>query len=111
MHHPPMALELPLMDTINLENGDAFLELISGHPNVKYLFFGHVHRAITGTVKGIPFATMSSIVYQAPAPKPGMTWETFKPAQEAPNLGIVSIRNADVNLQYLQFCKYEAGIV
>ena len=110
MHHPPMSLGLPMQDTENMENGDVFIEKLKQFECVKHLFIGHVHRPITGTVKGIPFATMRSILYQAPPPKPEWDWKTFKPSVEAPNLGILTIDAADVNLQYIQFCKYGHGI-
>ncbi|MGI9370135.1 MAG: phosphodiesterase, partial [Ruegeria sp.] len=77
MHHPPMALGLPMQDTENLENGDEFLSLISRFDCVKYLFVGHVHRPISGTVTGIPFSTMRSVLYQAPPPRPEWNWDTF----------------------------------
>ncbi|WP_419905315.1 phosphodiesterase [Kiloniella sp.] len=109
MHHPPMKLGLPMQDTENMENGEAFLQLLAEYSNVEHLFIGHVHRPITGTVKGIPFATMRSVLYQAPSPLPEWGWETFKPSEEAPNLGVLTISNADVNLQYLQFCDYRMG--
>jgi len=40
-----------------------FLKLISEYKCVKYLFIGYVHRPTTGTVCGVPFATMRSILY------------------------------------------------
>ncbi len=109
MHHPPMLLCLPMQDTENMENGEAFLGLLAEYDCVKHLFIGHVHRPITGTVKGIPFATMRSVLYQAPAPLPEWDWDSFAPAKEPPNLGILNIGNAFVNLQFVQFCKYEHG--
>jgi 3',5'-cyclic AMP phosphodiesterase CpdA len=109
MHHPPMPLGLPMQDTDRLENGEAFLDLIAHYPNVKHLFIGHVHRPITGTIRGIPYATMRSVLYQAPAPKPDWDWDSFEPAQEAPNLGIITLNNADVCLHYTQFCEYTVG--
>lgn len=110
MHHPPMALGLPMQDTENLDNGLAFLDLLSEYDCVKYMFIGHVHRPITGTVNGIHFATMRSILYQAPPPKPEWNWDTFKPSEEAPSLGLISITEAGANLQYLQFCDYATGL-
>lgn len=109
MHHPPMPLGLPMQDTDRLENGDAFLDLIAHHSNVKHLFIGHIHRPITGTIQGIPYATMRSVLYQAPAPKPDWDWDSFKPAEEAPSLGVITFNNADVCLQYTQFCDYSVG--
>lgn len=110
LHHPPMALGLPMQDQSRMENGPAFLDLLTMFPNIRHLFIGHVHRPVTGTVRGIPFATMRSVLYQAPPPRPDWTWKTFIPAAEAPNLGILMIKNGDVTLQYQQFCDYRTGV-
>ena len=111
MHHPPMKLGLPIQDTENLVESDALLELLSNHSNVRHLFIGHVHRPIVGTIKGIPFATMRSVLFQAPAPQPAWDWKTFKPSEEAPSIGALTIANMDVTMQYVQFCRYEDGLV
>lgn len=109
MHHPPMALGLPMQDSENMTDGESFLDLISEFLSVQYLFIGHVHRPISGTTRGIPFSTMRSVLYQAPAPRPAWDWNSFKPGQEAPNIGVISITGGDVNLQYEQFCAFEVG--
>jgi 3',5'-cyclic AMP phosphodiesterase CpdA len=109
MHHPPMPLGLPMQDTDRLQDGQAFLDLIARYKNVKYLFIGHVHRPITGTIQGIPYATMRSVLYQAPPPKPDWDWNSFTPSKEAPNLGVITLKNADVYLHYDQFCDYTVG--
>lgn len=109
MHHPPHALGLPMQDTDRMENGDDFKDLVSRYDCVKYLFIGHVHRPISGTIRGLPFSTMRSVLYQAPAPRPEWNWDTFKPGVEAPSLGVVTIDGRDVTLQYEQFCDYAHG--
>lgn len=109
LHHPPMSLGLPMQDTDNMHNGSEFLDLISGFDCVKYMFIGHVHRPITGTVRSIPFSTMRSVLYQAPAPRPEWTWNSFKPGAEAPNIGIAHITPSTVIIQYDQFCPYDTG--
>lgn len=111
VHHPPMSLGLPMQDTDNMEHGQTFIDLISSFSCVKYLFIGHVHRPISGTIDGIPFSTMRSILYQAPPPRPEWNWETFKPSAEAPNIGIVHLKGGSVNLQYDQFCEYQLGVI
>ena len=111
MHHPPMALGLPMQDVDKLDDGEGVLDLICGHANVRHLFIGHVHRPITGTVKGIPFATMRSVLYQAPAPVPAWDWDSFQPGEEAPNLGVLTIGELGVNLQYVQFCSFDEGVI
>ncbi|MGR3761823.1 metallophosphoesterase [Roseobacteraceae bacterium NS-SX3] len=109
LHHPPMPLGLPMQDSERMEGGARFLDLLEGRRNVKHLCIGHVHRPITGAVRGIPFATMRSVLYQAPAPQPEWDWESFCPSAEAPELGVVSVGGEGVTIQYHQFCAYEAG--
>ncbi len=110
MHHPPMALGLPMQDEIRLEQGAEFLALIAGYPNVKHLFIGHVHRPVTGVINGVSFATMRSVLYQAPPPMPPWDWNSFAPAPEAPAYGVLNIENADVTLQYTEFCDHGHGV-
>ena len=109
MHHPPLPLGLPMQDVDCMQNGEAFLDMIGAFQSVKQLFIGHVHRPICGTMRGIPYATMRSILYQAPPPQPYWDWESFAPAHEAPNLGVLTIENSDVCLKYTQFCLYDLG--
>lgn len=110
MHHPPLTLGLPPQDEIMLEQHDAFLDLISGHENVKHLFMGHVHRPTAGTVRGIPFATIGALSFQAPPPRPAWDWDSFKPPQEAPQLAVLHIGQGNVVVQYTQFCDYALGV-
>lgn len=110
MHHPPLALNLPAQDAIMLQDADAFLDVIARYGNVKQLFTGHVHRATSGTVQGIPFATLGSLTFQAPPPRPEWDWDTFKAAKEAPQYGVIHIENGNVILQYTQFCEYSVGM-
>jgi 3',5'-cyclic AMP phosphodiesterase CpdA len=110
MHHPPLALGLPKQDEIMLEEDNAFLDLVSRHEHVKHLFMGHVHRPTCGTIRGIPFATLGALSFQAPAPRPEWDWESFVAPQEAPHYGVLHIENGDVALQYTQFCAFDVGI-
>jgi 3',5'-cyclic-AMP phosphodiesterase len=110
MHHPPATLGLPMQDQDRMENGPAFLDLLNDYSSVAHLCIGHVHRPITGQLKGISFTTMRSVLYQAPAPVPTWDWGNFKPAAEAPAMGIVSLNQDSVIIQFEQFCPFEVGI-
>jgi len=100
MHHPPAPLGLPMQDQDRLRDGPAFLSLISERPNIQHMCIGHVHRPITGVVRGTPFTTMRSVLYQAPAPRPAWDWQSFAPSKEAPNLGIISLDSQDLVIQF-----------
>ncbi|UWQ89861.1 metallophosphoesterase [Rhodobacteraceae bacterium M382] len=109
MHHPPLALGLDMLDPDNLTNGTQLLDLLEKFPNVVQFLAGHVHRPISGVVRGIGFRTQRAVLYQAPAPVPRWDWGSFTPPAEAPGLGVVSVETGQVTVQDLQFCPYEIG--
>jgi 3',5'-cyclic-AMP phosphodiesterase len=53
IHHPPL----------RLEGGEALAEMIDGG-RVKHLFFGHVHRPLHGSWRGIPISSQHSTLHQ-----------------------------------------------
>ena len=65
MHHPPFDVGLPSMDAIGLHDAQAFAEVLAPHRHrVRHLFFGHVHRPISGSWQGIPFSTLRATNHQ-----------------------------------------------
>ncbi|MBL8908072.1 MAG: phosphodiesterase [Rhizobiales bacterium] len=65
MHHPPFDIGHDLMDRIKLEDGEGFHGLFAGR-NIKHMFFGHAHRAMSGQWRGIPFTGVPSLAHQLP---------------------------------------------
>ena len=67
MHHPPFHVGLNCVDRIGLgADGDRIGEILSDYDNIRHLFFGHVHRPISGSWQGIPFSTLRGINHQVP---------------------------------------------
>ena len=66
MHHPPFDIGVPCMDRIKLADDAAFAEAVAGADNIKHLFFGHVHRPVSGSWRGIPFSALRSTAHQVP---------------------------------------------
>lgn len=65
MHHPAFALGIPSMDRIALLNTEPFKAALEGHIHrIKHIFFGHIHRPIFGSWRGIPFSTMRGTNHQ-----------------------------------------------
>ncbi len=64
MHHPPFDLHLPCIDSIGLEEKQAFADTLATHNNVRHLFFGHAHRALCGHWKGISFSSLRGTNHQ-----------------------------------------------
>jgi len=65
MHHPPLALGIPSMDQFALRDAEAFWSVIAPHrARIRHLFFGHLHRPIGGSWRGIPFSCTASPNHQ-----------------------------------------------
>ena len=66
MHHPPLDIGIPSLDRIGLVDKQGFAEAISGAAGIRHIFFGHVHRPVSGSWRGIPYAALCSLVHQVP---------------------------------------------
>ncbi len=64
MHHPPMPVGIRRMDRIALRDSDRLAELLRGTDKVRHLFFGHLHRPLSGTWHGIPFTGLPALNHQ-----------------------------------------------
>jgi 3',5'-cyclic AMP phosphodiesterase CpdA len=70
MHHPPLDIGIPAMDLIGLVDKQGFAEAVSGAGagagGIRNIFFGHVHRPVSGSWRGIPYTSLRSLVHQVP---------------------------------------------
>ena len=64
MHHPPCKIGMPV-DVIKLRNPDALFEVLESHPDVRYLFAGHVHHPTAINWRGYPCYTVGACTYNA----------------------------------------------
>ena len=65
MHHPPFLIGLEPMDRISLLQKERFLTTVEQHRrSIRHLFFGHVHRPISGNWQGISFSTLRGTNHQ-----------------------------------------------
>lgn len=99
-HHPPLELGLPMQDQDCLRDSAALLSALNEIPQLRYMLFGHVHRSTCGSLDGIPFATMRSLQYQAPPPRPDWTWDMFRPALESPQIGVIEVLRHQTVVQF-----------
>ncbi len=104
-HHHPISLHLPMQDGIRLMQGEKLLEILTKAENVKHLFFGHIHRSVSGSLGSLGFTALQSTAFSAPLPYPDWSWETFAPSQEPPQLGIVHMSSENVIVHFQQFCE------
>lgn len=66
LHHPCFETGFSGMDRIGLRNAHALFDVINARPRVSQLLCGHVHRTISGTARGLPFAVFKSPCHQMP---------------------------------------------
>jgi Icc protein len=65
MHHPPFDIGLAPLDRISLQEKDAFAAVVDPHrARVRHLFFGHIHRPLAGSWRGIPISTLRAMNHQ-----------------------------------------------
>jgi Icc protein len=59
MHHAPLTTGVPAMDALGVPDADvrALAQLLAGHPQVKRIVCGHLHRTMVGRVGGVPVLT------------------------------------------------------
>lgn len=67
MHHPPFQVGMYCVDRIGLGgHGESVGNIVKAHDDIRHLFFGHVHRPISGSWHGIPYSTLRGLNHQVP---------------------------------------------
>lgn len=98
MHHPPFDIGIPCLDRIGLSNPEPFERIAAASPNLRHLFFGHVHRPVCGSWRGVPFSTMRGLNHQVP-----FDLETISPvpkSHEPPAYAVVFLDPHQVTVHF-----------
>ena len=64
MHHPPFPIGLPGLDVIRLLESTGIESVLRQAPQVRHIFFGHVHRPVSGAWNGVPFSALPGTLHQ-----------------------------------------------
>lgn len=64
MHHPPFVTGIGFMDDPAFDGADGLERLVRGHPQVRQVVCGHIHRAIHTRWAGTAAAVAPSVVFQ-----------------------------------------------
>lgn len=101
MHHPPFPIGIPCLDRIALLEPERIAALLARHANIRHLFFGHVHRPVCGSWRGIPFSTMRGLNHQVPFDL--HTIEPVPKSHEPPAYAVVFLDDAQVTVHFHDF--------
>ena len=63
MHHPPGEIGFRPCDEIGLRDAAAFADIFDRYP-IRHVFFGHVHRPVSGSWRGVPFSALRGLNHQ-----------------------------------------------
>ena len=86
-----------------MQDEDSFYDVIVRHKDrVRYLFFGHVHRAMWGNQRAISYSCMRGLDYQAALDLKVLP-ERSKGNFEPPAYGVVLLKGDQVTVHLLDF--------
>ena len=64
LHHHPLPTGSVWMDTMQLQNADAFLAILTAYPSVRGVIFGHIHQSMETGYQGIRMLGTPSTCFQ-----------------------------------------------
>jgi len=91
LHHNPVPIDSAWMDTMQVDNSEAFFNIIDKHDNVKGILWGHIHQIYEKERKGVKLmATPSTCIQFTPEKDdfglddvpPGCRWLALLPNGE-----------------------------
>lgn len=101
LHHPPFDIGIRSLDASRLPNGDRLADILAAHGDVRCMFYGHVHRPVWGSWRGIPTSALPGTNHQV-----GLTLgdsAEMLGTHERPAYGVVLLEDGCVNIHLRDF--------
>jgi 3',5'-cyclic AMP phosphodiesterase CpdA len=89
LHHPPVRLHQPQVDSIMLERAERLAEIVEAHPHVVAVLCGHAHAAAATTFAGRPLLVAPGTVSTLRLPwttDEELTWDNVADLDDVPQV-------------------------
>jgi 3',5'-cyclic AMP phosphodiesterase CpdA len=97
LHHPPPHTGLRRMDAIALADPDALWAVLAPHrARIRHMLFGHLHRPVAGSWRGIPFSTIRGTAHQVAFDLARGPEQRVPGSHEPPAYGLVRVDGESV---------------
>lgn len=77
LHHPPVPMHEPFVDTILLHEPDRLAALVEAHPQVIAVLTGHAHTACAATFAGRPLLVAPAVTFALRMPWEGGSFDNW----------------------------------
>lgn len=102
LHHPPVAIGLGLLDRIRLRQEDELWQVLAPHrTRIRHLLFGHTHRLMAGSWRGIPFSNGNAMGHQVALDF--ALQDGVRGSREPPTYAVVQLDESDVVVHFHNF--------
>ena len=97
-----MKLSVPYIDCLRLFNSEHLLTVLSQHREIiRHLFFGHVHRAVSGVWQDFPFSCVKGLNHQVALDMRGGQNPPYTHA--SPAYAVILLEGGDVVVHHREF--------
>ena len=102
MHHHPSPIQLVALDEIGLVHSEEFKGILKDYKNqIKYIFHGHCHLPLSGTVCGVPVSALRGTNHQSW--QDFTTSPTLKEANLTPAYNVVLMNGEDCIIHTIDY--------
>jgi 3',5'-cyclic-AMP phosphodiesterase len=106
-HHPPLDIGLPRMDAFKLQQSEEEWTVFERTRRPDFMFFGHIHRPVSGVWRGVPFHIQRATNHQVAF---DLTTVAHIPAtHESPDYSLVTLSSRDVVILQRSF-RYDGPV-
>jgi len=106
LHHQPLPVGSAWIDTMALDNGDAFFDIIDRHDHVQGVLWGHIHQVFEGMHKQVRLMASPSTCVQF-----SVGVDDFQVDEQAPGCRLLALLpDGSIRSEVLRLAAYPDGI-